>query len=179
MYRRPPPLRKKSGKRFLFDGRGRLYTGYFSYSFGIETINTFIRSRSSLENHTRYQTKTIPVFRPKLSDSNRARGEGGPGPPHILEKKKRKKKKRNTNFQIKGIFDRIRIFDRQASPKHPNLWLVRFDPISHGDPQYDYLYTDSGAPTDCFNFESLRKAKNFWITVPCFHFLISRYYRAW
>ena len=101
MYRRPPPLRKKSGKRFLFDGRGRLYTGYFSYSFGIETINTFIRSRSSLENHTRYQTKTIPVFRPKLSDSNRARGEGGPGPPHILEKKKRKKKKKKYKFSNK------------------------------------------------------------------------------
>ena len=30
-----------------------------SYSFGIETINTYIyvRSRSSLENHTRFQTK--------------------------------------------------------------------------------------------------------------------------
>ena len=31
---------------------------YLSYSFGIETINTFIHSRSSLENHTRFQTKT-------------------------------------------------------------------------------------------------------------------------
>ena len=28
-----------------------------SYSSGIETITTFIRSRSSLENHTRFQTK--------------------------------------------------------------------------------------------------------------------------
>ena len=27
------------------------------YSFGIETINTFIRSRSTNENHTRFQTK--------------------------------------------------------------------------------------------------------------------------
>ena len=39
-----------------------------SHSFGIETINTFIHSRSSLENQTRFQTKmgkTIPVFRPK------------------------------------------------------------------------------------------------------------------
>ena len=38
------------------------------YSFGIETINTFIHSRSSLESHTRLQTKMgkpIPVFRPK------------------------------------------------------------------------------------------------------------------
>ena len=40
-----------------------------SSSFGIETINTFIHSRSSLENHTRFQTKMgkvyIPVFRLK------------------------------------------------------------------------------------------------------------------
>ena len=39
-----------------------------SYSFGIETINTFVHSRSSPENHTRFQTimgKSIPVFRPK------------------------------------------------------------------------------------------------------------------
>ena len=28
-----------------------------SYSCGIETVNTFIHSRSSLENHTRFQTK--------------------------------------------------------------------------------------------------------------------------
>ena len=30
---------------------------FLSYSFGIETINTFINCRSSLENHTRPQTK--------------------------------------------------------------------------------------------------------------------------
>ena len=36
--------------------------------------------------------------------------------PHFLKKKK----KRNTHFQIKGIFDGIRIFDWQTSPKHPN-----------------------------------------------------------
>ena len=101
MYRRPPPLRKKSGKRFLFDGRGRLYTGYFSYSFGIETINTFIRSRSSLENHTRYQTKTIPVFRPKLSDSNRPAEREGQGPPTFWKKKKKKKKKKKYKFSNK------------------------------------------------------------------------------
>ena len=33
-----------------------------SYSFGIETINTFIRSRSSLENLTRFQTKIGKVY---------------------------------------------------------------------------------------------------------------------
>ena len=47
----------------------------------------------------------------------------------------------NTHFQIKWIFDEIRIFDWQTSPKHPNLWLVCFDPISvQGKPQNDYLY---------------------------------------
>ena len=30
---------------------------FHSYLFGIETINTFTRPRSSLENHTRFQTK--------------------------------------------------------------------------------------------------------------------------
>ena len=30
---------------------------FFSYSFGIETAHTFIHSRCSLENHTRFQTK--------------------------------------------------------------------------------------------------------------------------
>ena len=41
---------------------------FISYSFGIETINTFIHSCSSLENHNRFQTKTgkvLHVFRPK------------------------------------------------------------------------------------------------------------------
>ena len=35
---------------------------FLSHSFGIETINTFIHSRSSLENHTRFQTKIGKVF---------------------------------------------------------------------------------------------------------------------
>ena len=35
---------------------------FLSYSFGVETINTFIRSRSSLENHTRFQTKMGEVY---------------------------------------------------------------------------------------------------------------------
>ena len=30
---------------------------FLSYSFGIKRINTFIHSRSSLENHTRFRTK--------------------------------------------------------------------------------------------------------------------------
>ena len=33
-----------------------------SYSFRIETINTFIHSHSSLENHTRFQTKMDKVY---------------------------------------------------------------------------------------------------------------------
>ena len=35
---------------------------FFPYSFGIETINTFIHSRSSLEVHTQFQTKMGKVF---------------------------------------------------------------------------------------------------------------------
>ena len=34
----------------------------FLSSFGIEMINTFIRSRSFLENHTQFQTKTGKVY---------------------------------------------------------------------------------------------------------------------
>ena len=35
---------------------------FLYYSFGIETINMFIHSRSSLENHTRFQTKMGKVY---------------------------------------------------------------------------------------------------------------------
>ena len=35
---------------------------FLSYSFGIEMINTFIHSHSSLENHTRFQTKMGKVY---------------------------------------------------------------------------------------------------------------------
>ena len=35
---------------------------FLSCSFGIETINTFIRSDSTLENHTRFQTKMGKVY---------------------------------------------------------------------------------------------------------------------
>ena len=35
----------------------RIFLHFRSYSSGIETTNTFIRFRSSLENHTRFQTK--------------------------------------------------------------------------------------------------------------------------
>ena len=35
---------------------------FLFYSFGIETINTFILSRSSLKNHTRFQTKMGKVY---------------------------------------------------------------------------------------------------------------------
>ena len=39
--------------------------------------------------------------------------------PDFFEEKE-EEKKRNTHFQIKGIFDGIRIFDWQTSPNHPN-----------------------------------------------------------
>ena len=35
---------------------------FLSYSFGTETINTFVHSRSALENHTRFQTKMSKVY---------------------------------------------------------------------------------------------------------------------
>ena len=41
--------------------RNRLFP-LCSYSSGIETINTFIRTRSSLENRTRFQTKMSKVY---------------------------------------------------------------------------------------------------------------------
>ena len=37
---------------------------FHSYSFGIETINTFIRPRISLENVTRFKTKMDKVYTP-------------------------------------------------------------------------------------------------------------------
>ena len=57
-------------KQKIYSNAFRIYIFLFSrsYSFGIETINTFIHSRSSIENYTRFQTimgKSIPVFRPK------------------------------------------------------------------------------------------------------------------
>ena len=45
---------------------------YLSYSVGIETINTFIHSRSSLENHTRFQSKMGQSVYP-FSDQNGAK----------------------------------------------------------------------------------------------------------
>ena len=35
---------------------------FLSYSFGTETINTFVHSRNALENHTRFQTKMSKVY---------------------------------------------------------------------------------------------------------------------
>ena len=35
---------------------------FLSYSFGIQTIKTFVHSRSSLKNHTRFQTKMGKVY---------------------------------------------------------------------------------------------------------------------
>ena len=56
---------------------------FLSYSFEIETINTFIHFRSSLENHTRFQTKTAqkpdPMERQYLYSLYR--GEPPPPPP--------------------------------------------------------------------------------------------------
>ena len=53
---------------------------FLSYSFGIETINTFIRSRSSLESHTRFQTKMGKVYtRFQTQTAQRPYAMGQPG----------------------------------------------------------------------------------------------------
>ena len=44
-----------------------IYFGFFlflSYSFGVKKTNTFIRSRGSLENHTRFQAKMVKIYTP-------------------------------------------------------------------------------------------------------------------
>ena len=46
---------------------------FLSYSFGIETIHTFMNSRSSLENHTRFETKMGKVYDYPFSDQKGAR----------------------------------------------------------------------------------------------------------
>ena len=41
---------------------------FLSYSFGIETMNTFIHSRSSFKNHTRFQTgKVFTCFQTEMA----------------------------------------------------------------------------------------------------------------
>ena len=42
-----------------------IYFGYFpflNYSFGVEKTNTFIRSRGSLENRTRFKTMIVKIY---------------------------------------------------------------------------------------------------------------------
>ena len=61
---------------------------FLSYSFRTETINTFVHSRSSLENHTRFQTKMGKFYtrlQTKTAEkpfgaANRYIGEYAPGP---------------------------------------------------------------------------------------------------
>ena len=48
-------------KQNIFSNAFRIFL-FPSYSFGIETINTFIRFRSSLENHARFQNKIGKVY---------------------------------------------------------------------------------------------------------------------
>ena len=52
-------------KQKIFSNAFRIFL-FPSYSFGIETINTFIRFRSSLENHTGFYNKSVYPF----SDQN-------------------------------------------------------------------------------------------------------------
>ena len=43
---------------------------FLSYSFEVEKANTFIRSRGSLENHTRFQTIMVKIILYLFSDQN-------------------------------------------------------------------------------------------------------------
>ena len=63
-------LLKLESKQKISSNAFRIFIFLFSrsYQFRIETTNTFIHSLSSIENHTRFQTKvgkSLPVFRPK------------------------------------------------------------------------------------------------------------------
>ena len=49
-------------KRFLKIPLEFAYFSFFTLLFGTEMINTFIHSRSSLENHIRFQTKIAKVY---------------------------------------------------------------------------------------------------------------------
>ena len=75
---------------------------FLSYSFGTETTNTFIHTRSSLENHTLFQIKRAkwtPAFRPIRCKNHtlwggaylygsqwRVQGRGPDAPPLFLTK---------------------------------------------------------------------------------------------
>ena len=54
---------------------------FLSYSFAIETINTFIHSRSSPENHTRFQSKMGKVY---TRFQTKTAQEPYPMGPHII-----------------------------------------------------------------------------------------------
>ena len=54
-------LDQSANKKIFKPFRIRIFL-FLSYSFGIEAINTSIRYRSSLEHHTRYQTKMGKVY---------------------------------------------------------------------------------------------------------------------
>ena len=49
-------------KRFLKTHFQFAYFSFFLSSFGIETVNKFLPARSSLENHTRFQTKMSKIY---------------------------------------------------------------------------------------------------------------------
>ena len=57
------PLIRLERKEKHFSNAFRIRIFLFRFnSFGIETITTFISSRTSLENHTRFQTKMGKVY---------------------------------------------------------------------------------------------------------------------
>ena len=72
-------LERKENKDYPNPLRNRTFV-FLSYLLGIETITTFIHSSSSLEKHTRFQTKMGKVctrFRPKRRRNPTLWGGGG------------------------------------------------------------------------------------------------------
>ena len=83
-----------------------------------------------------------------------------PPPPPNFFKKKKTRKKRNTHFQIKRIFDGIRIFDWQTSPN------IEIDDWSHSIlyhmvilTENDYRYKTQKHPATMFCKITVRRSK--------------------
>ena len=73
----------KSANKKLFKSISNLHISLsFVYSFGIETMNKSRHSRSSLENHTRFQTKMGKVY--TRFQTKTAQYKGIPFPGRVL-----------------------------------------------------------------------------------------------
>ena len=60
-----PSLRLECQQQICWNSALMIYFGFlsfFSYSFEVKKTNTFISSRGSLENHTRFQTVMVKIY---------------------------------------------------------------------------------------------------------------------